>query len=107
MSSVLGSVWQGDSKSNRKIPGFRNHVCPIRNPDVGRSVVAGPTRERPSERGLEKACLFFLRAESCFLGRFVEDMGDRLTSEVAVAPRMGRLGHDHNSDRGLGHRRAL
>ena len=60
LSKILGEehrrTWvpcgRAKAGSNRKNPSFRNHVFPIRNADVGRSVVAGPTKNfSPMKKG--------------------------------------------------------
>ena len=54
--------------------------------------MAGPLREFVRvQSGLEVACCLFLRARACFLCGFVEDLSNRIVSEVAGLWRTGRL----------------
>ena len=68
-----------------KAPGFRIVSFLMEYPDVGRSVVTGPFRESVRVRpGLQDACFLLLRAKACFLGGFVEDVGNRIVPPVPV-----------------------
>ena len=51
----------------------------------GRPSDLGGGEGRGGEGRLEQARLFFVRAESGFVGGFVEDMGDRIVSAVSVS----------------------
>ena len=57
----------------------------MENPNVGRSVKAGPLWEAVRVRaGLEQTGLLLKRTEACFLGGFVEDVDHRIVSAVTV-----------------------
>ena len=80
-----------------KIPHLRGHVLPVRYPDVGRSVVAGPLRESVSLwAGLEQAGFLSLAQASLLGGRRIRG---QLHYAFGFDPRHKTSGgHDHRSD---------
>ena len=60
--------------------GFENHVFPVENPGVSRSVMDGSMWKTVCLPGLEQACFFFQRIESGFFGGWAIALCLRLRS---------------------------
>ena len=68
-----------------KIPSFGDHVFPVGNPDVGRSVKAGPLWKAVGVRAeLEQTGLLLLWTETCLLDDIGEDVGLRNVPAITV-----------------------
>ena len=96
--SVHGSEWQVGGRRPRK-PALQEACVShegCRPRQVGRGWL--DVEGHPTPDGVGAAQLF-LRAESDLLGSFVEDMGDRIVSEIAVSSAWAHF------DRGLDHTR--
>ena len=75
----------GDRRRPRN-PRLRESRLSMEDPDVSGPVMTGLMWKAIRLRaGLEQACLYLRRTESCFLGGFVHDMGDCAVSEVTIS----------------------
>ena len=82
MTSGWVSCGWAETKGDCKMPGFRDHVLPLGNPNVGRSDVARP--QRKAVRVFSRPAFSFW-AKACFLGGLREEVGNRIVSAFTVS----------------------